>query len=101
MKLIYAAAAISDCQEDGITSPNSDKAVANSRLADKWDTASKEELNANCQKQVFGDYVELPQGRKALTRHWLYMIKHDGASNVQRFKTRQACNGNHQIESIE
>ena len=44
--------------------------------------------------------MELPEGRKALPSHWGYKIKRDGAGNVQRFKARLVCGGNHQIEGI-
>ena len=59
---IYAAAAISDDHEDAID-PKSYKAATESPLADKWDTAMKEELDAIGQHQVFGDFVKVPEGR--------------------------------------
>ena len=43
---IYAAAAISDDHADGIDDPKSHKAASKSPLADKWDTAMKEGLDA-------------------------------------------------------
>jgi len=100
---VYAAAVISNNHdhEDGIDDPNSDKAVTESPLAEKWDTAMKEELDAIGQHQVFGDFMELPEGRKALPSHWVYKIKRDGAGNVQWFKARLVCGANHQIEGID
>jgi hypothetical protein len=61
----------------------------------------KEELDTFGQHQVFGDSMELPEGRKGLPSHWLYMIKPDEAGNVLRFKTRLVCGGNHEIEAID
>jgi len=63
--------------------------------------AMKEESDAIGQHQVFGHFMELPEGRKALPSHWVYRIKQDGAGNVQWFKARLACGGNHQIEGID
>jgi hypothetical protein len=61
----------------------------------------KEVSDAIGQNQVFGDFVELPEGRNALPSHWVYKIKRDGAGNVQRYKARLVCEGNHQIEGID
>jgi hypothetical protein len=36
-----------------------------------------------------------------LPSHWVYRIKRDGAGNVQQFKARLVCVGNHQIGSID
>ena len=100
---IYAAAAISDNHdhEVGINHPKSYKAATESLLAKKWDMAMKEELDAIGQHQVFGDFVELPEGRKGLASHWVYKIKRDGAGNVQRFKVSLVYGGNHQIKGID
>jgi hypothetical protein len=59
------------------------------------------ELDEIGQHQVFGDFVELLEGRKAVPSHRVYNIKCDGAGNVQRFKARLVCGGNHHIEGID
>jgi len=97
---IFAAAAISDDHEDPMD-PKSHNTATESPLAEKWDTGMKDELDAIRQHQVFRDFVELLEGRKALPSHWVYKIKHDGAGNVQRFTTRLLCGDNHQIRSID
>jgi len=101
MITIYAAAAISDYHEDGIGDPKSYNAAPESPLAEKSDTAMNEELDAIGQHQVFGDFVELPEGRKALPSDWVYKIKPDGAGNVQQFMARLVCGGNDQIKGID
>jgi hypothetical protein len=80
----YATAAISNnhTKEDGIDNLKSYKAATETPLADQWDTLMKEELDAIGQHQVFGHFVELPEGRKALPTHWVYKIMRDGAGNV-------------------
>jgi len=97
---IYDAVVITDGLEDGIDDPKSYKAATECLLAKKWDMAMKKVLDAMCQHKVFGDFVDLPEGRKALPSHRVYKIKCDGAGNVQRFKARLVCGGNHQIEGI-
>jgi len=58
-------------------------------------------VRCNWSASSLGDFVELPEGRKALPSHWVYKIKRDGAGNVQRYKARLVCGGNHQIEGID
>jgi hypothetical protein len=76
---------------DGIEDLKSYKAATEFPLADKWDTAMREELDAIGQHQVFGEFMELPEGRKALPSHWVYKIKCDGAGNAHQFKARLVC----------
>jgi hypothetical protein len=99
---IYAAAAISNNHdhENGINDPKSYQAAIKSPLADRWHTAMKEQLDAIGRHQVFGDFVEFPEERKALPSHCVSKIMRDGVSNVQQFKARLICGGNHQIEGI-
>jgi hypothetical protein len=55
--------------ENGIDDSTSYKAATKASLAEKWDMAMKEALDAIVQHQVFGDFVELPESREALTSH--------------------------------
>jgi len=87
MNPIYATAAISDDHEDGID-PKLSIAATQPPLADKWDMAMKQELDAMSQHQVFGEFGELLEGGKALPSHWVDKIKRDGTGNVQRFMAR-------------
>jgi len=62
---IYTAPAISNNgdHEDGIHNPKSCKSATESPLAENLDTAMEEELDAIGLHQVFGDLMELPEGR--------------------------------------
>jgi len=99
VSLTYTGAAIYDDHKYSIH-PKSFKAASKSPLTEKWDTVMKEQLDAIGQHRVLGDFVQLPEGRKALPSHWVYKILRDGAGNVQRFDARQVSGGNHQIEGI-
>jgi hypothetical protein len=96
---IYGSTAMSDNHKDVIDT-KSYKVATESPLPEKLDTVMKQEYDAIGQHQVFGDFVELPEGRKELPSHWVFKIKCDGAGNVLRFKARLVCGGNHQIEGI-
>jgi hypothetical protein len=77
---LYAAAAIPknhDC-EDEIDDQKSCKAATESPLATKQDTAMKEQFHATSQDQLFGDFVERPEGRKVLPSDLLCTIKCNG-----------------------
>jgi len=76
MITMYAAAAISNNydHEDGIDDPKSYEEVTESPLDEKCDAAPKEEFDAIGWQQVFGDFVELLEGRKAMQSHWVYKI---------------------------
>jgi len=100
MIAIYTAAAISDNNEDGIDQ-KSYKAANESQLGEKWDMATKAELDSIGRHRVFGHFVELPDGRMAFPNQWVYKIKRHGAGNVQRFKARVVSEENHQIKGID
>jgi len=100
---IYAAAAISTNHNhvDAIDNTTSNMATTESPLAKNRDMATKAELDAITQHDVFRDFLELPQGRKALPSHWVYMINLLGADFVPQYMARLVCGGNHQIKGME
>jgi hypothetical protein len=65
---MYSVAAISNDHdhEDAIEDPMSYQSATEYPLLEKWDMVTKEQLQAMGQHQVYGDFVELPEGRKAL-----------------------------------
>jgi hypothetical protein len=98
---IYAAAVISNDHNDGIDDQKKSEAASESPLAEKWYMVMEADLDAIGHHQVFGDFVQRQEGRKVLPSHWVYMIKRDGAGNVQWFKARLVWAGNHQIAGID
>jgi len=48
----------------------------------------KNEIPGIGQHHVFGEFMELPEWRKALPCHCVYNIKCDGAGSGERFKGR-------------
>jgi hypothetical protein len=80
---IYAAAMISKDYEACIDNQKSYKAVAKSPLAATLYAVMKPELDAIHQHQVFGNFVEFPEGRKAFSSRWVYKIERNEADNVQ------------------
>jgi hypothetical protein len=87
---IDAATAISDDHKDAID-PQTYKAATESPLADKWDTVLTDALDRVGRLQVFGVFVQHPEGRYALPSHWVYKIKRDGTGNVLWYKARLVC----------
>jgi hypothetical protein len=91
---IYTAAAISDNHQDGIHHLTYYNAATEAPLANRWDLALEHELDVIGQHQVFGDFVELLDGRKALPSYWVYKIKCDGVGNVRQYKASIVCGRN-------
>jgi hypothetical protein len=97
---IDTAAAISVDHQQAIDT-KLNKAVTKSLLADQWDTAMTVEFHYIGHHQVFGDFMEIPEGKMALASHWVYKIERNGAGNVQWFKARLVCGDHHQIKGID
>jgi hypothetical protein len=87
---IYAAAVLSKAHED-VIGPKSFPAATESPPAEKWNTLMNKELDAIGSHEVFGDFVKLLEGRKALQSYWVYKIKHDGTRKVKLYKARPVC----------
>jgi len=76
------------------------KAPTESLLVEKLNTAIKGEFDSIGQQQVFRDFKELLEERKAVPSRWVYIIKSDWAGSVQRFKTVPVSGRNQQIKGM-
>jgi hypothetical protein len=94
------AAAIPPDHEDGIDNPMSYQAPIESPPTDEWDTVIKQDLDALRQPEIYGNFVELPAGRKAWPSQWVYQIMYNGACDAQRIKAKLICGVNHQNQGI-
>jgi hypothetical protein len=97
---INDAAAISNYHDSeyGFNVPRFYQSPTESPLTVEWDMEILDELDANSQHQAGGDFMELPEGRKALPPHWVYNIKYNEVGNVQWFKARLLFGKTHQIK---
>jgi hypothetical protein len=102
--LFALAANIQPDHPDGITDPHSYNEATDSPYAEQWTEGMKAELATLEGHGVFGSgkvkLLELPVGRKALPRHWVFKAKRDDSGKVTRFKARLICGGNHHTEGI-
>jgi hypothetical protein len=57
--------------QDGMVDRKSCKATTESPLAKKWVMGMTAALAAIRQHLVFGDFIKLPEWRKALPTHWV------------------------------
>ncbi|GBN11683.1 Retrovirus-related Pol polyprotein from transposon TNT 1-94 [Araneus ventricosus] len=68
--------------------------------ADKWKQAMDEEMNSLQENETW-DLVELPQGNKVITYHWVLRIKTKSDGSIYRYKTRLAAKGYSQKQGID
>ncbi|CAI7846509.1 unnamed protein product [Closterium sp. NIES-54] len=68
--------------------------------AEEWKKAMESELKS-IEENGTWELVELPEGRKAITSKWLFKIKYDANSNIERYKSRLVAKGYQQKEKVD
>ena len=58
----------------------------------EWKTAADAEFGSLMENETW-ELVELPEGRKAVASKWVFCVKYDQHSNVDRFKSRLVVKG--------
>ncbi|CAI7801327.1 unnamed protein product [Closterium sp. NIES-54] len=68
--------------------------------ADEWKNTMESELKRIEEKDTW-EWVELPEGRKAITSKWLFKINSDADGKIQCYKSRLAAKGYQQKEKVD
>ncbi|CAI7918237.1 unnamed protein product [Closterium sp. NIES-54] len=76
------------------------KEALESNDAEEWKKAMESELKS-IEENGTWELVELPEGRKAITSKWLFMIKSDADGKIERYKSRLVVKGYQQKEKVE
>ncbi|CAI7932708.1 unnamed protein product [Closterium sp. NIES-54] len=76
------------------------KEALESSDAEEWKKAMESELKS-IEENGTWEFVELPDGRKAITSKWLFKIKSDTDGKIERYKSRLVAKGYHQKEKVD
>ncbi|CAI7740840.1 unnamed protein product [Closterium sp. NIES-53] len=68
--------------------------------AEEWKKAMESELKS-IEENGTCELVELPEGRKAITSKWIFKIKSDADSKIERYKSRLVAKGYQQKEKVD
>jgi hypothetical protein len=72
--------------------PRSYKEAMDSKSAEHWEKAMKEELDSIEENKTW-ELIDLPHGRKAVGSKWVYKIKRDENGKIVRYKARLVAQG--------
>ncbi|CAI7739872.1 unnamed protein product [Closterium sp. NIES-53] len=75
------------------------KEALESSDAEEWKKAMESELKS-IEENGTWEFVELPEGRKAITSKWLFKIKSDANGNIERYRSRLVAKGYKQKEKV-
>ncbi|CAI7811526.1 unnamed protein product [Closterium sp. NIES-53] len=87
-------------EESGAAAKKHHEEVLESSDAEEWKKAMDSELKS-IEENGTWELVELPEGRKAITSMWLFKIKSDADSNIERYKSRLVPKGYQEKEKVD
>ncbi|CAI7741236.1 unnamed protein product [Closterium sp. NIES-54] len=76
------------------------KEALESSDAEEWKKAMESELKS-IEENGTWELVEIPEGRKAITSKWLFKIKSDADSKIERYKSRLVAKGYQQKDKVD
>ncbi|CAI7866109.1 unnamed protein product [Closterium sp. NIES-53] len=76
------------------------KEALESSDVEEWNKAMESELKSIDENGTW-ELMELPEGRKAITCKWLFKIKSDADSKIERYKSRLVAKGYQQMEKVD
>ena len=80
--------------------PETFSQAMSSKESNSWYSAMKEEMNSMASNRVW-DFVEFPDGIKAIGFKWVFKTKTDSLGNIERHKARLVAKGFNQREGID
>ncbi|CAI7804676.1 unnamed protein product [Closterium sp. NIES-53] len=77
------------------------KEALESSDADEWKNAMESGLMKSIEESGTCELMELSEGPKAITSKWLFKIKSDADSEIERYKSRLVAKGYQQKEKVD
>lgn len=87
-------------REETNMEPHSFKEAMASENANLWQIAMDSEI-ASLKKTGTWELVELPKGRRPITRKWVYKLKLTSSNQIERYKARLVARGFTQVKGFD
>ncbi|OXA43043.1 Copia protein [Folsomia candida] len=82
------------------TEPTTYSAALSSKYAGEWKEAMDSEMRSHSENGTWR-LVKRPVGKKVLKNRWVYKIKHNPNSEIEKFKARLVVKGFNQVKAVD